>query len=240
MKLISKLKYKIEQKYLDLLFLIYIRRRGLDFKILKYNKYNLPDKDVIAEEERALPGNPEFLENGWSYMMFKRYALAMKFCSGKKVLESCSGLGWGAFLLDDVSESLNCIEIDRNAIYVSKKMWSYRRTDFINADALKLPFKNNSYDVVTAMETIEHFSVDDIRIYLKEINRVLKKDGVLVGSSSFPNTVEEASAICSNNKFHLHICTKQELIKLLLDCGFEHTKIYKNNLFFIAVKHSHK
>lgn len=236
MNLLNQLKYYFEQKYLELVYLFYIKLRGLDLEVLKYNKYNMPIKDVIVEEERAFPGNPEFLENGWSKIMLMRYALAMRFCAGKKTLESCSGLGWGAFLLDGVCKNLNCIEIDRKAIDVSKKMWCYKRTEFIQTTALQLPFKDDSYDAVTAMESIEHFNFDEIKIYLKEINRVLKSGGILIGSSSFPDTIEKANAICSGNKYHLHICTKTELNDLLNDTGFNNIKIFKNNLFFKAFK----
>lgn len=236
MKYFKKIQFFIEEKYLELLFIFYVKIRGLDLEVLKYNKYNLPDENIIAEDERALPGNPELLGSGWSNMMFKRYALAMRFCSGKKTLESCSGLGWGAFLLDKVCKNLDCIEIERNAIDASRKMWPYKRTQFIHSTALELSFKDNSYDAVTAMESIEHFDFDDIKIYIKEIYRVLKSDGILIGSSSFPDTIEEANAICSRNKYHLHICTKKELNDLLNDSGFKNIKIFKNNLFFKAKK----
>lgn len=44
-------------------------------------------------------------------------------------------------------------------------------------DGKHLPFKDNSFDIVTSIEVIEHVSKPDLM--LKEIRRVLKSDGIL-------------------------------------------------------------
>lgn len=47
----------------------------------------------------------------------------------------------------------------------------------VKYDGKKLPFKDNSFDIVTSIEVIEH--VEKPNIMLKEINRVLRKRGIL-------------------------------------------------------------
>lgn len=89
---------------------------------------------------------------------------------------------------------------------------------------------------LTAIKSIEHFNLDDIKKYLEEIYRVLKTGGILIGSSSYPDIKEDAEFICSKNKYHLHICTKKELNDTLKECGFKNIKIFRNNLFFKAQK----
>lgn len=222
-----------EEYLLSFVFNKYINNNIRTKYILKF-KIDNPINDLIGE--RDLPGNECFQKNGWWRYMLLRYGLAMHFSKGKKVLETCSGLGWGAYLLDSVAEYVSSIEMDEQSINLSKQLWKTDRTEYIRGSVLKMPVSYNKYDVVTAMESIEHFSLDDIKTYLKEINRVLKSDGILIGSSSFPDTIEEADALCSKNKYHLHIYTKSELHELLKECGFKNIKIFKNNLFFKAIK----
>lgn len=54
-------------------------------------------------------------------------------------------------------------------------------TKLVNLDKEKLPFNNNTFDVVTCLDVIEH--VKDPSIMLKEIYRVLKKNGVIILST---------------------------------------------------------
>ena len=53
--------------------------------------------------------------------------------------------------------------------------------DFIIADARNLPFKKNTFDIIVAMEVIEH--VDRIDQFLIEIRDSLKPNGLLVLST---------------------------------------------------------
>lgn len=201
-----------EEHFLNKIYETYINNNDRANDILKL-KVNNSMEDLIGE--RDLPSNERFQKTGWWKNMLLRYGLAMHFSKGKKVLETCSGLGWGAYLLDGIANSVTCIEIDKESINLSKQFWKTNKTEYINGSVLKIPTEDNRYDVVTAMENIEHFKLEDIKIYLREIYRVLKPGGVLIGSSGFPDTREEADALCSTNKYHQHICTNSEIIELL-------------------------
>lgn len=65
--------------------------------------------------------------------------------------------------------------------------------------------------------------------------RLLRPGGMLVGSSYFPDTKEQADANLAENPFHLHICTKGEMEKMLKK-RFNKYHIYNNRLFFRAEK----
>ena len=46
----------------------------------------------------------------------------------------------------------------------------------------KLPFEKNKFDIVFANLSIHYFSDSDTKKLMKEINRILKKDGLFIGS----------------------------------------------------------
>lgn len=50
---------------------------------------------------------------------------------------------------------------------------------FLNASALKLPFRDKIFDIISLWDVIEHLPVHSELKALSEINRVLKKKGVL-------------------------------------------------------------
>jgi len=185
--------------------------------------------------ERDLPGDEKFRRNGWWRFMLLRYGLAMHYSKGKYVLDTCSGLSWGGIYWKESQKELRVWKIDKNCIYIAKNIWK-SNIDHICASVLDLPIYADTYDIVTAMESIEHFSKDDIKKYLTEIYRVLKLNGILIGSSAFPITKEEAKKLCSKNKYHKYICTKDEIEFLLREVGFTKVKIFQNRLYFIAEK----
>ena len=191
---------------------------------------------IPGADLRSWPGNPQLQASGWSKTMFLRYALAMHYGRGKTVLESCCGIGWGAYLLDSVTRRLVAVELDAPSLEIAKKVWPSRRTEHVRATVLDLPFADRTFEMVTAIESIEHFSSIDLNRYLSEITRVLKPGGILVGSSSFPETSEEAEAICAQNPNHLHIATRSEMIDRLSELGFVKIRIFNNRLFFTARK----
>jgi SAM-dependent methyltransferase len=84
-------------------------------------------------------------------------------------LEGCSAELWG---LDRSPEGLKFC-----ALRGHKKL--------ILGDATRLPFRQNYFDVITAIGLIEH--LEDDQLFLSEVKRLLKPDGVLVLlTSSFP------------------------------------------------------
>ncbi len=60
-------------------------------------------------------------------------------------------------------------------LYPSKK---YDDVSYVRGDALKMPFKNNAFDVVFALDVIEHVS-DEIE-FINELFRICKKMGYII------------------------------------------------------------
>ena len=122
------------------------------------------------------------------------------------------------------------IDIYDKAIDYAKK--TYPCVEFKVASAGKLPFKDNTFDLILFYETIEH--VEDPKASLEEIKRVLKKDGTLI------LTMDSGSLlfrlvwfIWENTKgkiwqgAHLHPFHHTELEQLIINSGFR----MKNKIF---------
>lgn len=55
------------------------------------------------------------------------------------------------------------------------------RTNFIVADALKLPFPDNYFDKIYSIAVFHHIPSEEYRLeFLREVKRVLKQDGLLI------------------------------------------------------------
>lgn len=221
-----------EDKFLESIFYHYIQNNDRANKVMGIKAENY--HELLGE--RDIPSDEKFIKNGWWRIMLLRYGLAMHYSKGKEVLDTCSGMGWGAYLISSNASHVTCIELEKKSIGISKKIWESDNIEWVCGSVLKMPYCNDRYDIVTAMESIEHFKLEDIRVYIREVYRVLKPGGYFIGSSCFPETIEEANYMLSKNKFHLHICTKNEIIELLEEQGFRDIKIFHNRLFFIAKK----
>ncbi len=98
--------------------------------------------------------------------------------SYKKLPSNVLDIGCGAgLLLQDLAMqgcSVTGIDLSENSLEVAKTL--IPKGNFLKAPAESLPFPNASFDIVCAMDLLEH--VEDPKIVIKEAARVLKKDGL--------------------------------------------------------------
>lgn len=131
---------------------------------------------TLYSGERTLPdwGRPSVINAALA-----RYTFAMPLCAGRTVLDIGCGAGLGLRVLAPVASRLVGVDYSPDTL-VSFKNDSPAVTR-IAADALGLPFREKSFEAVTAFEIIEH--LDDPRICLAEAARILTDEGVLVLST---------------------------------------------------------
>lgn len=96
----------------------------------------------------------------------------------KKILDVGCASGW--FLKMMINKFPECrgygVDVYKNAVYFGRE--NYPNLDLRVADAHRLPFSNEYFDVVVCNEVLEHV-VDPIKVLL-EMRRVVKKEGLIV------------------------------------------------------------
>gem|GEM_PF-5900417 len=98
-----------------------------------------------------------------------------------RILDVGAGIGDVAFevLQRIVSDIYISIDIDNNTIKGAKiTLQSCQKCEFVQADAQKLPFRSEIFDMVICSEVLEHLPYD--LIALREIKQVSKKDGIII------------------------------------------------------------
>jgi len=132
------------------------------------------------------------------------------------------GLGCGFFekIIKKEKPKINLygIDISKSAI---KKIKQNSIGVFKIGSVLEIPFKQNFFDVVIALEVLEHIPATEIFSVYKEIKRVLKKKGKLI--LSIP--VYENCSIKKNPSRHMRAYTPEIIITELTLAGFKINKI---------------
>ncbi len=168
---------------------------------------------------------PEFHKGTVMYAEHQtRYIAAEDLVKGKIVLDIATGSGYGAKLLAKNAKKVFGVDVDADSIEYAKENFYGTNIEYLVGDGESIPLPDNSIDVVTTFETIEH--IKDYQKFIKEVKRVLKPDGLAIVST--PNDLE----FTEGNHYHLHEFEYDELVSLLkkdfkyIDSYFQATWVY--------------
>jgi ubiquinone/menaquinone biosynthesis C-methylase UbiE len=127
------------------------------------NKYTLSDlKKIMVQEKKTIKGENYFR------------TLSNEIKIKGNVLEIGCGYGMCMHILG--VKKYTGMDISNGFLKLARKLFPSAK--FIRGDARRLDFKNGTFDFVFMFETIEH--VPNYELALKEVHRVLKKDGTFV------------------------------------------------------------
>ena len=101
-----------------------------------------------------------------------RYVFALPFVENKTVLDIACGTGYGLAFLKRSAKLVTGVDVDIEAARETKGEWD-EKTSALLGDGLNLPFDDESFDVVTSFETLEHLS--ERSMFLSELKRVLRR-----------------------------------------------------------------
>lgn len=167
-----------------------------------------PKEKVAFDGERCTPWvkAPTFSEH------VHRYISVIPYCKGKDVLDIASGEGYGsAILANNGAKTVVGADVSDDAVSRANRVYGSSQLSYCLADATKkLPFDDDSFDVIICFETIEH--IQSHEYFVNELTRVLKTDGLLIMST--PDKDHPASQN-STNQFHEKELTETEFVDLL-------------------------
>lgn len=172
------------------------------------------------------------LQRFWHTGKFKA-VLSLIESNPKFILDVGSASGWFLSKMSKRFPKAKCVGVDvyKNAITYGKN--KYKSIRFVHADAHKLPFQDDSFDMIVCTEVLEH--VTNPKGVLKEIRRVLKQHGAVVIEMDTGNILFNIVWYLwmnFNGKVwkgsHLHKFSSAKLEKMIKDCGF---LIEKKKLF---------
>jgi len=135
-----------------------------------FEKCMFKDKGYVSYEEAfALPEAKKYIQ--------KIVGSALKYKKKGNFLDIGCAFG---YYLKEASKTFNVFGVDASeyAIKKARKNLDCPKENLIACNAENLPFKNNFFDVIISIHSIEH--IKNYKKVLKECNRTLKKDGILV------------------------------------------------------------
>ncbi|MBT3690769.1 class I SAM-dependent methyltransferase [Candidatus Woesearchaeota archaeon] len=146
-----------------------------------------------------------------------------------KVLDVGCGVGYFTNLVELKGAKGFGIDISKECIKLAKENF---KGEFLEGDITKLPYENNFFDVIHCDEVIEHLSLNEARLMVNEMQRVLKKGGRIYVKT--PN--KEATGYrwllqkfkgqqkIKKNDTHIFEYTKRELYNMFNKFGINYIK----------------
>lgn len=132
-----------------------------------------------------------------------------------KVLDIGCGTGETLTYLKKTFPNIKVYGVDQSAMAV-KYAQSRRHKNVYRGNALKLPFKDNTFDAVLLLDVVEHIK-DDVKA-LCEAKRVLKTTGVIIITSPALNFIWSDH---DTNQGHQRRYTKSSLNELAKKCQLQ-------------------
>lgn len=159
---------------------------------------------------------PEYFSNSDDEIVKEhedRYSSISKLVTDKVVLDAACGSGYGSFEISKYAKNVIGIDISSDSIEYAKNNYLARNLSFNVSSVTEMPFSNNEFDVVVSFETIEHISEDQQILFLKQIKRVLKEDGILIIST--PDKLNYSDKMNYINEFHIKEFYEKEFYEFL-------------------------
>ena len=126
------------------------------------------------------------------------------------------------------------VDVEKNSINYGRKIYTPISDRLVGYDGVKLPFEDNSFDVVTMFDVIEHITNID-QFIREEVRRVLRECGTLMFQTpnKYTNIPWEIFLHKSVNKYkeyHVSLQSYKSLVRLLEGSGFQEILIEKRDI----------
>jgi SAM-dependent methyltransferase len=136
-----------------------------------------------------------------------RYLFALPFVENRSVLDIACGTGYGIAILKTAAKHVTGVDVDPAAAFQARAECDDGAAVLLG-NGLGLPFADESFDLITSFETLEH--LHERGQFLVELYRVLRPDGKLILSTPNANYTTPLNGKPSN-PFHIFEYTPEEL-----------------------------
>jgi SAM-dependent methyltransferase len=150
-----------------------------------------------------------------AYEHWHRYFYALGFVKGKVVIDVACGEGYGSNLLAHVARRVIGVDSDSEIIEHARCNYLRDNLSYQTGLATEIGLPERTADVVVSFETLEHLEEGHQKLFVNEVRRVLKDDGLFIISS--PNKLLYSDIPGIINSFHKHELYEDEFKKLLTD-----------------------
>jgi len=159
-------------------------------------------KDAIADYER--PANVDYNNVTYQRCQFAYDHFAIPYITGKTVLDVGCGHGYGTAEMAKHAADITGADYSAPTVEANNARYkAFSNLRFVQNKVPPLNFPNESFDVVTSFQFIEHLETRSE--FIREAYRVLKHGGVLLLST--PNVKRSLA----RNPFHVHEYTFDEM-----------------------------
>jgi ubiquinone/menaquinone biosynthesis C-methylase UbiE len=144
------------------------------------------------------------------------------------VLDAGCAEGYATRFISDLSDFVVGLELNLETLNIAKK--KVNGVSFINASIKFLPFRDNIFDAICMLEVLEHMDLGIQRECIKEANRVLESNGLIVISIPYKEKVINTNCIHCGKLTplygHLQSLDEHKITSLLSPYHFSLTKMH--------------
>lgn len=156
---------------------------------------------------------PEMSDKELEIEHIQRYDSLKEVVRDKMILDAACGEGYGSYLMSQTALRVTGLDIDSQSISHASEKYGNENVKFFVSTIDQMPFEDNTFDVVVSFETLEHVNFETQMLFMSEIKRVLKRDGILILST--PNKKYYSDEVNYTNPFHEKELYREEFVGML-------------------------
>jgi 2-polyprenyl-3-methyl-5-hydroxy-6-metoxy-1,4-benzoquinol methylase len=176
---------------------------------------------------------PECVREMW-LEHWHRYAFALAWARGRRVLDAACGEGYGAALLAREGAQVTAVDVSAEALeHARTRYGEIPGLSFVEADVADLAqMPDASFDLIVSFETLEHLEAQDAM--LAGFRRLLAPGGLLLISTPDRRVYSDQTGY--RNEFHVRELYRDEF-DALLGRHFGAHRLLGQKLLFLSVLH---
>lgn len=118
------------------------------------------------------------IKNPWVIKKIKEHFMNISDLSQLHLLDVGCGGGFLSNVMAKEGLRVTAVDLSEQSIQIAARYDETKSVVYLTADAYQLPFASASFEVITAMDFLEH--IEDPAAAVKEFSRVLKPNGLFI------------------------------------------------------------